>query len=104
MITALETEWTRPSLDAQMRREDFKDILRRTVEKVIFRPMFLDGILDNSKTHDDDLGRKKYRISINSNDPEIEQAKTLVHEIAHIHYESPYINLMEQIGIEEDRN
>jgi len=102
MTTPLETEWTRPSQDTQMGIEDFKDILRRRVEKVILRPMALDGLLTAAETHDD-LGRKKYRISINSNDPEIEQAKTLIHEVAHIHYESPYFNLMQQIGIKEDK-
>jgi len=60
--------------------------------------MRLAGLLITDETRDD-LGRKKYRIHIDSNDSEIEQAKTLVHEIAHIHYESPYANVMEQAGV-----
>ena len=101
MVTASETEWARPPQETQMRLEDFEDILGERIEGVRFVPMSVDGILSDAKTYDN-LGRRKYRISINSNDPEIEQAKTLVHEIAHVHYESPYINIMEQIRVEED--
>lgn len=105
MVRALEIEWIRPpENNTQMRPEDFKDILRRRIERVTFLPMApkLSGLLIRAKTHDE-LGREKYKISINSNDPKIEQAKTLVHEIAHIHYESPYANLLEQFRVEEDK-
>ncbi len=37
MVTALETEWTRPSLDTQMGHEDFDNILRTRIETIVFR-------------------------------------------------------------------
>ncbi len=101
MVTALETEWTRPAFETQIGLEDFKNILRTRIETVVFKSYFTAGTLSATKTYDD-LGREQYKIIIDSDDPEIEQAITLVHEIAHIHYKSPYANLVIQLGVRKD--
>ena len=100
MVERLRIDWERPPDETRMTLESFDDILKTRIASVTFTPMHVDGLLLNVPDRRDHLGRNMHKIAIDSNDPEEEQAKTLVHEVAHIHHPSPFANLLEEMGAE----
>jgi len=101
MAVTAEIDWKRPTPEVVMSFEEFNDILRDRVVTVEFVNMFSDALLIRAEGVDK-KGRELWKIRLNKNNTFEEQAEDLIHEVAHIHFESPYKGVIEQIGLEED--